>query len=374
LKKHRIRHFQKQLMNWYAICHRPLPWRKTSDPYLVWVSEVMLQQTQVKTVVPYYQKFVRRFPDIHLLAKTDLEDVLKTWEGLGYYARARNLHKASGIIVKKYGGVLPDDFQLLRKLPGIGEYIASAVSSIAFGQPFAVVDGNVKRVLARLNAIDLPVNRSTSNTVFKGSADRLLARNDPGEFNQAMMELGALVCTPKRPDCGNCPVKRSCEAFRSNAVDHYPKRVKATRTPQFHIATGVVCKGQKVLITRRKLEGLLGGLWEFPGGKIRKDETAETACIREIKEEVSLKVKTDEHLTRIRHAYTHFKIVMDVFLCSYVAGRIRLNGPIDFQWIRTAQIDDYPFPGANHKFIPLLIDRLRKSAGSQVNVEKRLYK
>jgi len=354
-------------MNWYATCHRPLPWRKTSDPYLVWVSEVMLQQTQVKTVVPYYQKFAHRFPNIHVLGRTDLQDVLKTWEGLGYYARARNLHKASGIIVTKYRGVLPDDIQLLRKLPGIGEYIASAVSSIAFGQPFAAVDGNVKRVLARLNAIDLPVNRSTSNTVFKASAGRLLARKYPGRFNQAMMELGALVCTPKRPDCGNCPVKGHCEAFRSNAVDHYPKRVKANKTPQFHIATGVVCKGQKVLITRRKLEGLLGGLWEFPGGKIKKGETAEAACVREIKEEVNLKVKTDEHLTRIRHAYTHFKIVMDVFLCRYVDGRIRLNGPIDFQWIRTTQIDDYPIPVANHKFIPLLIERLSRSVGSNAS-------
>ena len=175
------------------------------------------------------------------------------------------------------------------------------------------------------------------------------------------MELGAMVCTPKRPDCINCPVQGICEAFQSNAVEQYPKRIKTPQIPQFHIATGVVRKGKKVLITHRKPEGLLGGLWEFPGGKIRKGETAEAACVREIQEETQLHVEAVEHLSRIKHAYTHFKIVMDVFICGYISGRIRLKGPDDFRWIRPDEIDEYPFPGANHKFIPLLKEYLKQS-------------
>jgi len=315
----------------------------------------MLQQTQVKTVSPYYQRFLLRFPDVYHLAGADLQDVLKLWEGLGYYARGRNLHRAAGIIIRSHGGELPADIKLLRELPGVGDYIASAVLSIAFGRPYAVVDGNVKRVLARLEKIDLPVNKSTSNSTFKTAAQRILAKEAPGRFNQAMMELGALVCIPRTPACTPCPVNRFCRAFQSGDVDQYPRRIKKSETPEFHIATGVVCKGRKVLITQRKPQGLLGGLWEFPGGKVKRGETAEAACIREIKEEVNLEVQTDAHITRIRHAYTHFKISMDVFRCTYLAGRVRLNGPVDFRWVRLNEIGDYPFPGANHKFIPLLL-------------------
>ncbi len=350
----KIQHLQEQLIAWYTVQCRPLPWRDTSDPYRIWVSEVMLQQTQVKTVVPYYHEFLRRFPDVSHLARADMQDVLKIWEGLGYYARARNLHKAAGIIVERHGGDLPNDIKLFRELPGVGDYIASAVLSIVYGQPYAVVDGNVKRVLARLQKIDVPVNGSASSRAFKKAAEGLLDRKDSGKFNQAMMELGAVVCTPRSPDCSSCPVKGFCQAFRSSVVDQYPNRIKKPKTPLFHIATGIVHKGRKVLITRRKPEGLLGGLWEFPGGKVKKGEPAEAACVREIEEEVNLKVRTDEHITRIRHAYTHFKIVMDVYRCTYLAGRIRLSGPVDFRWIRLSEIDDYPFPGANHKFIPFL--------------------
>lgn len=319
----------------------------------------MLQQTQVKTVIPYYHKFLRRFPDISHLAGADMQDVLKIWEGLGYYARAHNLHKAAGIMVKRHGGNLPKDIKLFRDLPGVGDYIASAVMSIAYGQPHAVVDGNVKRVLARLQKIDVPVNGSASGRAFKAVAEGLLDRKDSGTFNQAMMELGAVVCTPRNPDCRNCPVKGSCDSFRADAVDQYPIRIRKPRTPLYHIATGIVHKGNRVLITRRKPGGLLGGLWEFPGGKVKKGELAETACVREIKEEVNLKIRTDEHIACIKHAYTHFKIVMDVYRCTYLAGRIRLNGPVDFRWIRLSEIDDYPFPGANRKFIPLLKESIQ---------------
>ena len=349
------REMREALIRWYRRHHRKLPWRETSDPYRIWVSEVMLQQTQVKTVLPYFRKFLKLFPDVERLAAADLQTVLKAWEGLGYYARARNLHRASKIVVKEHGGGLPDDPDDFRNLPGVGEYIMSAVLSIAFNQGHAVVDGNVKRVLSRLFMIEAPVNKSNAYRVYKHAAQELLDSDAPGIFNQAMMEVGAMVCRPRHPECFRCPLQSFCRACRKQKVDAYPKRLKAKATPEYHIAVGIVHKRGRVLITRRKPEGLLGGLWEFPGGKVRKNETAETACAREIKEEVNLIVTVSDYLTRVKHAYTHFKIVMDVFQCRYVSGSVKLNGAVDFKWIRLKDIDHLPFPKANHKFIPLLM-------------------
>ena len=232
--------------------------------------------------------------------------------------------------------------------------MAAAVSSIAFGKPYAVVDGNVKRVLARFKKMDLPVNGPASGKVFQNAADAFLERSNPGEFNQAVMELGALVCTPKNPRCPACPLATECLVLKTNAVADYPRRIKKSRIPEYHIAVGVIWKGGRVLITRRKPEGLLGGLWEFPGGKIKNGETSQAACAREIKEEVNLLVEPNERIARIRHAYTHFKIVMDVFQCAYGKGRVYLRGPVDFRWIRLRDMEKFPFPGANRKFIPLI--------------------
>lgn len=345
---------QKQLMKWYRANHRDLPWRRSKNPYHIWVSEVMLQQTQVNTVLSYYRQFLKKFPNIKKLAQADLQAVLKVWEGMGYYARARNLHRAAKAIVSDYGGRLPDTWQDFRSLPGVGDYIAAAVLSIAFDHSYAVVDGNVKRVLARLLKIDAPVNQASSSKVFKNAAGNLLDSQRPGTFNQAVMELGALICQPRKPACEACPISRFCQAYNSLQVAAYPKRKKSRATPQFHIAVGVVFKNDRVLITQRKAEGLLGGLWEFPGGKIRDGESAKAACIREIKEEVNLKVRIQSHLTRVRHAYTHFKIIMEVFCCQYVSGRVKLRGPAGHRWIRLDEYKNYPFPKANHKFIPLL--------------------
>ncbi len=314
----------------------------------------MLQQTQVKTVIPYYLKFVQSFPTIPDLAAADLDFVLKHWEGLGYYARARNFHKAAKIAANQYGGRVPDHFEVFKTLPGVGDYIGAAVQSIAFGHPIAVVDGNVKRVLSRIYCFEFPVNQSSAHKSFKAHADRLMAGKDPGAFNQAMMELGALVCTPKNPDCPACPVSAFCKAFKTSAVNQYPRRIKQKKVPLYHIAAGIVAKQDKLLITKRKADGLLGGLWEFPGGKLNKGEQASAACIREIKEETGLQVKIDTHLATIHHAYTHFKIKMEVFCCSYVSGRVRLNGPVDHQWIKLKDISRFAFPKANLKFIPLI--------------------
>ena len=345
---------QQNLMTWYQDNQRRLPWRKTNDPYAIWVSEVMLQQTQVTTVIPYYHRFMTRFPTLASLAGSEQEQVLKLWEGLGYYARARNLHKAAGVVVDQFDGKIPGDKKNFKSLPGVGDYIAAAVLSIAFGVPLAVVDGNVKRVLSRLYTLKTPVNHGPSHKAFQAVADRLLEQTQPAMFNQAMMELGALVCTPGTPGCLACPLNPYCLALKKDAVVNYPRRNKTKPVPTHHIAVGVVEKDDRLLITRRQSEGLLGGLWEFPGGKVENNETAPAACIREIKEETGLEVAVISHLTRVKHAYTHFKIEMDVYLCRYVSGQVSLTGPVDHRWITPGEIDAYPFPKANHKFITLL--------------------
>jgi len=366
LDKKKLHRLRQKLLKWYNKNQRNLPWRKTTDPYHIWVSEVMLQQTQVDTVIPYYKRFLKLFPNLKLLARADLNVVLKAWEGLGYYARARNLRKAAAVVLDKHQGRVPEDEDDFRALPGVGEYICAAVLSIAFKKPLAVVDGNVKRVLARLLLINTPVNDSKNPKTFSEAADLLLARKNPHLFNQAMMELGALICRPKNPDCLNCPLQKFCKANQGNLVEKFPKRIKTKKVPTYHIAAGVVFKKGKILITRRKPEGLLGGLWEFPGGKKLKNETLETTCIREIKEEVNLDVKVIKKLTTVKHAYTHFKIIMDVFTCDFVKGRIKLNGPDNFCWIRLDQIDNYPLPKATLKALSGLYGEMKskKKAGS----------
>ncbi len=349
-----ISSFQKNLLKWYREKARDLPWRQTSDPYKIWISEAMLQQTQVKTVIPYYERFLNSFPAVKDLAAADSQQVLKLWEGLGYYSRARNLHKAARIILSEYDGKLPSTWQNLKTLPGIGDYIASAVASIAFHEPVAVVDGNVKRVLARLLTLEIPVNDAKHKKIFAKKADELLNNKNPGDHNEAMMELGAMICTPKNPFCDPCPVMNQCRAFKSDQVDHFPKRIRKPVRPLYHISVGVIYKEDKILITKRKEAGLLGGLWEFPGGKRKAGESAETACLREIKEETGLTVSIIKHLKTVRHAYTHFKISMDVFICEYVSGEVALKGPVDFRWITTNEIPEYPFPRSNHKFMGLL--------------------
>lgn len=316
----------------------------------------MLQQTRVATVIPYYTSFLERFPDIGTLASSDQDAVLKAWEGLGYYARARNLHRAASEVMHRHGGEIPRDAELFRRLPGVGQYICAAVSSIAFDTPLAAVDGNVRRVLARLFAVKAPVNRSSSGREFQQIANVLLDRSNPGDFNQAMMELGATICTPTKPVCGACPVADYCVARDSERVVDFPVREKRKPIPQYHVAVGVIEDGDRVLITQRPQSGLLGGLWEFPGGKVRSGESAEEACRREIAEEVNLTVEVGAFVGRVRHAYTHFKVEMDVFRCRYTGGKISLNGPTDYRWVVLEELDDYALPRANHKFLPLLRD------------------
>ncbi len=314
----------------------------------------MLQQTQVNTVIPYYNNFIAAFPTISALAEADPDSVLKRWEGLGYYSRARNLHAAAINIYHRHNGKLPATLSELKKLSGIGEYTAAAILSIAFNKPAAAVDGNIKRVFSRLKALPEPVNQAASTKVYQRLAEQLLSHDDPGDYNQALMDLGALICKPRNPDCKNCPLSHLCEAKNSNRVSEFPVVIKKSKVPTHRIAVAVVIKRELLLITKRGDKGLLGGLWEFPGGKLKAGEKARDACLREVEEETGLKVELVSHLTRVKHAYTHFKIEMEVFICRFVSGSVRLSGPVDYKWIELHQIDEYPFPKANHKFIPLL--------------------
>lgn len=347
--------FRDILLKWFKKHQRYMPWRGIDDPYKIWVSEVMLQQTQVKKVVPYYERFIAKFPDVQHLAEAPIQDVLKVWEGLGYYARARNLHKAALIIVKEHNGEIPNDYATFRKLPGVGDYSAAAVQSIVYNNPFATVDGNIKRVLARLFLIDTPINDSTAAKLFQHKADELLDQENPGLFNQAMMELGATVCRPQSPTCLVCPVNLYCGSYQTARQDEFPKRKKNEKVPEHHMAAGVIYKGEKVLIVQRPLDGLLGGLWEFPTGQIAEDEAAERACVRHITDTVNLSVRNINYLTRVRHAFTHFKIVVDVFKCDYQTGEVVLNGPIDAKWVNLSDLKDYPLPRATHKSLDKLI-------------------
>ena len=354
MSKKQLNKFREALLIWYDKNQRKLPWRETKNPFFIWVSEVMLQQTQVKQALDYYEKFITKFPNIHCLAAADLQDVLKAWEGMGYYARARNLHKASQFIVNEMNGAIPEDFSIFRRLPGAGDYITAAVLSLAFDKPHPVVDGNVKRVLSRLFRIDAPANTSSANKIYRAKADLLFDQNEPGLFNQAMMELGAIICRPKNARCNVCPVASFCLAFEANDQENFPKRIRSRETPEYHISVAVIFNNERILITRRQSDGLLGGLWEFPGGRRQEGEAADVACIRNIKEKVNLNISSLNFLTQVNHAYSHFKIKVDVFCCLVKSGTVVLSGPADYRWILLGEIDQFPFHAAHHKFIPML--------------------
>ncbi len=311
----------------------------------------MLQQTRVETAGPYFARFLERFPDVAALAAAPLDAVLKAWEGLGYYSRARNLHRAAGKIVSQHGGEIPSTAEALRALPGIGRYTAGAIASIAFGRDEPVLDGNVMRVLCRLFAIaGDPKGAAVGKRLWK-LAGELLPRGSAGEFNQAMMDLGATVCLPRSPRCDQCPVRADCRARAAGRQEKLPTRVKAKAVPHYTIVAGVIHKGARLLIDQRAPQGLLGGLWEFPGGKVEAGETLQDALRREVREEVGLEVAVGEKIGVVRHAYSHFKITMHVFRCVHIRGRARAIACQQVKWVLPGELDAYAFPAATKKII-----------------------
>ncbi|MEL6326860.1 MAG: A/G-specific adenine glycosylase [Cyanobacteria bacterium J06626_23] len=341
---------RSQLLTWYAQSGRDLPWRRTRDPYAIWVSEIMLQQTQVKTVIPYYERWLQQFPTVAALAAANQQQVLKAWEGLGYYARARNLHRAAQQVVAEYGGQFPQRFEQAVALAGIGRTTAGGILSAAFNQPVAILDGNVKRVLARLVALPVPPKRAI-DPLWRLS-DQLIDPASPRDFNQALMDLGATLCTRHRPACLQCPWQTHCTAYQNNRQSELP--MTESRGPLPHKIIGVAViygQGGRILIDRRKQEGLLGGLWEFPGGKVEPGETLEACVRREIKEELDIEIEVQSQLMTVEHAYTHFRVTLNVFNCLHLSGEPKPLECDEIRWVTLAEIDQYPFPKANGQII-----------------------
>jgi A/G-specific adenine glycosylase len=353
-RKERDTRIQNALLSWFAENARDLPWRRTKDPYAIWVSEIMLQQTRVPAVVPYYERFLKRFPTVERLARARLDTLLKLWEGLGYYSRARNLHRAAKVIVGQFDGRLPSSRQELLALPGIGRYTAGAIASIAFDRREPLVDGNVARVLCRIFRIEGSPKDAAIRERIWSIVEGLLPENNVGQFNQALMELGSEVCLPRNPRCDECPVNRVCEAKRHNEQGSLPTRVVKKPLPRHVVVVGVIYREGRILIDKRKPEGMLGGLWEFPGGKKRRRESLEAALRREVREELAITIRVGRLIAVVDHAYSHFRVRLHAFECTHVSGEPRCITCAACKWVRPGDLGRYAFPAANHKIIRIL--------------------
>ncbi|NJN38448.1 MAG: A/G-specific adenine glycosylase [Acaryochloridaceae cyanobacterium CSU_3_4] len=341
------------LRSWYQQAGRDLPWRQTFDPYAIWVSEIMLQQTQVKTVIPYYYRWLAKFPSIASLAAAPQQEVLKVWQGLGYYARARNLHRTAQWIVSQSDGQFPQQLEQLLTLPGIGRTTAGGILSAAFNQPTPILDGNVKRILVRLMAILVPPKQAIPQ-LWQVSAT-LLDPEYPREFNQALMDLGATICTPKQPNCDRCPWITCCQANHLHLQTTLPMTEPRVPLPHKQIGVAVIWNDQgQILIDKRPEEGLLGGLWEFPGGKVEAQESIPECIQREIQEELGISIDVGNHLITVNHAYTHFKVTLTVHHCRYLQGEPQAIECDEIRWITLDELDQYPFPKANQDIIAAL--------------------
>jgi len=330
------------LLAWYQQNARTLPWRGSRDPYAVWVSEIMLQQTRVETVIPYFDRWMQRFPTLQSLALATEQEVLQVWEGLGYYSRGRSLHKAARIVAEKFNGVLPHSSQELENLPGIGRYTAGAIASIAFGQEEPALDGNIRRVLARLFCMRLPARSPEGEKRLWQLARQCLPKGQAGDFNQALMDLGASICTPQKPACPVCPLNAQCQALAEGMQEELPLLAARPPVPHYTVTAAVIRRADTVLIARRPSHGLLGGLWEFPGGKLEPTETLPEGLRREIWEELASEIEIGEPFGVYRHAFTHFKITLHAFLCRLENGEPQAIEASEIAWVEPARLKIFP--------------------------------
>jgi A/G-specific adenine glycosylase len=345
----------QRLTDWYEEYCRDLPWRHTQDPYAIWVAEIMLQQTRVESVLTYYERFLSRFPSMKALAAASLEDVLRAWEGLGYYARARNLHKAAQWMMRESDGQLPPTPEALLHLPGVGRYTAAAIASIAFGHDAVALDGNLRRVLCRLFGIDDDPGRPNTQRRLESLALRMLPQGRSSDFNQALMDVGATICTPTNPTCLLCPVMDFCQAQQEGIQNELPIRATRSKLPHRDVTAGVIWdENGNLLITQRPLDGMLGGLWEFPGGKRRPGEALKACLHREINEELAIEIQIGELLCTIEHSFTHFDMTLYAFDCRLLRGRPQCLGCKDLRWVTLTELDGFAFPVADRKIIAFL--------------------
>ena len=344
------------LLNWYREHQRQLPWRGATDPYAIWISEIMLQQTRVETVIPYYLAWMQRFPNLQDLVQASEKDILSVWEGLGYYSRARNMLKAAHHIVERYFGEFPSTIAELEEIPGIGTYTAAAIASIAFGMDVPAVDGNVKRVISRLINLESPIESTQSLKIITEVAKKYLPPGRAAEYNQAFMDLSAAICLPKVPRCLLCPLQSYCQALEIGVADQRPLRKPRRPIPHHTVTAAVIeCDG-KYLISRRPKHGLLGGLWEFPGGKVKKGETLSECLKREILEELDAEVVVGDEFGVYRHAYTHFKITLYAFRCWLTDMVVTPVVADEIAWIQPAELKKFPMGKVDRLIADKLMD------------------
>lgn len=344
----------KRLLDWYAVHYRPLPWRADASPYRVWVSEIMLQQTRIEAVIPYFHRFISALPDVCSLAAVDTEQLLKLWEGLGYYSRARNLKKAAQKVVDEFSGKIPADYDLLLSLPGVGEYTAGAIASIAFSIPVPAVDGNVMRILARLTADDTDVLSSAGKKKFTDLAWQMVPEQEAGRFNQALMELGETICTPKSPRCECCPIRSECVAFLQNEVDRYPVRIKKSTRRIEDRALAVVIEDSippKVLIHKRDAQGLLADLWELPN-------TLEKDALFSVPPDIRSHCLPVKELPDAKHLFSHIEWHMkaDLFIIDSFGELPKGYYAATLDELQSV----FPLPGAFRAYTALFPELLKK--------------
>ena len=346
---------QTRLLHWFKRKGRDLPWRKTADPYAIWVSEIMLQQTQVITVIPYYQKFLKSFPTVRHLARASLSNVLKVWEGLGYYSRARNLHSASQIVLNHFRGILPNHLKDLLKLPGIGRSTAGAILSFAFHKDAPILDANARRVISRLFAVsDNPTTIKTDDLLWKLS-ESLLPEGYSNPFNQALMDLGSMLCTVKHPDCTRCPLRNACKARSSRKPEDYPsKRIRKT-IPHVESVSAVIRRDGKVLLRQRPASGLLGGLWEFPNWKMEEKQRSRLRVRLEnhIKKDFGITADVKEPIGTFKQTFSHFKLTLQVYHCQSTNGRGK------GKWVSVKNLHLFPMSRIHRKIAGKIDEEVR---------------
>lgn len=349
----------EEILAWFAVSSRDLPWRRTYTPYHIWISEIMLQQTQMDRVVTYFTRWLERFPDIESVAAAPEQEILKFWEGLGYYSRARNILKTAGLLVRDFKGRLPENHNALLGLPGIGKYTAGAIMSLAFNREFAIVDANIERLFSRLFDIRQPVKNPESQKFIWQTASELIPTGQAREFNQALMELGALICTPNTPKCPDCPLERLCEAHRLGLVAERPVRPEnSKKIIPVAMATGILKRNGKIFIQKRPATGVWANLWEFPGGRLERAESPAAALVREYKEETGFRVGKLQKIQVIKHSYTIYRVTLHCFFCSLLAGNPdnpELTAAQEYRWVHPAELAAFAFPAGHRSLVTSLL-------------------
>ena len=341
----------RELSKWYSTQNHNFPWRENNTPYSIWISEIMLQQTQTLTATPYFLAWMKKFPTVNSVAIADIDDLLKSWEGLGYYQRAHNILSSAQSIMNQHNGFFPKKYDELIELKGIGDYTASAIMSIAYNKPYPAIDGNLKRVIARLYGVNDLKN------IIKKSKERvadLMTNQSPSIINQSLMDLGREICKPKKPKCADCPVKKFCIAFNNQLINKFSIKTKTKKIPTFDVSVGLIIKNNHILISKRKKNGLLGGLWELPGGKLIKNENFIDCLNRELKEELDITIKIIKTIGTIKHQYSHFKINMRGFKCKIKSGTPKPLASDSIKWINFSEIKKYAFPKATLKLFDII--------------------